>query len=254
MRKGRRRRKKYSREIRTRLAEHPPTGRTLVLGSAEWPPGVVGIAASRVQQDLYYAPVVIFSIDEGKGIARGSARSIPGFDVHHALSMCAELLIKWGGHKAAAGLTIAADRIEEFADRFEEIAQAVSGGNFHPARESRFGITFGPGRTRTGPGSGGTRTSRDGQPGPAFLPCAASGSTLSKIFGKEQNHLKLEFENGLEGIWWRGAQRFPEISEDRKSCTTVRGRLWIWFSTSAGMASIKRRCSRSGISEGSFKA
>ena len=70
------------------------------MGSAQWWPGVVGIAASRVQQDPYYAPVVIFSIDEGKAIARGSARSVPGFDVHHALSMCADLLIKWGGHKA----------------------------------------------------------------------------------------------------------------------------------------------------------
>src|SRR5208337_2139012 len=119
-------------DIRTHLAAHPPTGRTLVLGHPEWPPGIVGIAASRVQQSLHYAPVVIFSIDERKGIARGSARSIPGFDVHNALSMCTELLIKWGGHKAAAGLTIAADRIGEFACRFEEIARQYEAEIFIP--------------------------------------------------------------------------------------------------------------------------
>ena len=125
---------KMFRDIRARLAERPPAGRTLVMGSPEWPQGVVGIAASRVQQDLHYAPVVIFSIDERKGIARGSARSIPGFDIHHALSMCAGLLIKWGGHKAAAGLTIEAHRIEEFARRFEEISRQCECANFHPAR------------------------------------------------------------------------------------------------------------------------
>jgi single-stranded-DNA-specific exonuclease len=204
-------------DIRTHLAEHPPDGRTLVLGHPEWPPGIVGIAASRVQQSLYYAPVVIFSIDERKGIARGSARSIPGFDVHHALSMCGELLIKWGGHKAAAGLTIAADRIGEFACRFEEIARQYEAEIFIPHGKVDLELPM------VLVGSGLVKALEElephgmGNPAPLFAVRGARFN-LARVFGKEQNHLKLEFENGLEGIWWRGAQHFAEISGDEKIC------------------------------------
>ncbi len=203
-------------EIRIRLAQGPPTGRTLVLGSAQWQPGVVGIAASRVQQDLYYAPVVILSIDEAKGIARGSARSIPGFDIHHALSRCAELLIKWGGHKAAAGLTIAADRINEFAGRFEEIAGQHQPGIFIPYGKVDLELPL----TLVGPELVHALEELEphgmGNPAPVFALRDARLNSV-RIFGKEQNHLKIKFEKGLEGIWWRGANRFPAISEYRKS-------------------------------------
>jgi single-stranded-DNA-specific exonuclease len=203
---------KIVREIGARLGKRPPSGRTLVLGGTRWQPGVVGIAASRVQQDLYYAPVVIFSIDEAAGIARGSARSIAGFDVHHALSMCDELLIKWGGHKAAAGLTIAADRIEEFAGRFEEIALQYPAEIFilHGKVDLQLPLAL------VGPELVQALEELEphgmGNPAPVFALRGARFNS-AKIFGKEQNHLKLVFENGLEGIWWRGAQRFFDVSE-----------------------------------------
>jgi len=207
---------KIVRDIRTRLAQCPPTGRTLVMGSAQWQPGVVGIAASRVQQDLYYAPVVIFSIDEGKAIARGSARSIPGFDVHHALSMCAELLIKWGGHKAAAGLTIAADRIDEFADRFEKIARQYRAEIFAPYGKVDLQLPL----ALVGPELVQALEELEphgmGNPAPVFA-LRDTRFNSARIFGKEQNHLKIELEKGLEGIWWRGAHHFPAISQYRKS-------------------------------------
>ncbi len=204
-------------DICTHLAKHPPAGRTLVLGHPEWPPGVVGIAASRVQQSLHYAPVVILSIDESKGIARGSARCIPGFDIHHALSMCAELLIKWGGHKAAAGLTIAVDRIAEFSCRLEEIAQQYEAEIFIPHGKVDLELPM------VLVGSKLIRALEElephgmGNPAPLFA-LRSVRFNLARVFGKEQNHLKLEFENGLEGIWWRGAQHFAEISGDEKSC------------------------------------
>ncbi|MEM5786740.1 MAG: DHHA1 domain-containing protein, partial [Syntrophobacteraceae bacterium] len=119
--------------IREKLAGSPPLNRTLVVGDPTWPVGVVGIAASRVQQELHYAPVVILSIDEREGIARGSARSIPGFDIHLALRQCSDLLVRWGGHKAAAGLTIRSEKIESFAARFEQIAQRYPAEVFIPS-------------------------------------------------------------------------------------------------------------------------
>jgi len=91
----------------------------LVLDQEGWHPGVIGIVASRVVEK-YYRPTVMISIEDGVG--KGSARSISGFDIYLALKQCEDLLIGYGGHKYAAGLTIERDNIEEFRTRFNEIA------------------------------------------------------------------------------------------------------------------------------------
>ncbi|MDA8308935.1 MAG: DHHA1 domain-containing protein [Deltaproteobacteria bacterium] len=203
-------------EIASRLAQNPPTGRTLVLGSAGWRPGVVGIAASRVQQDLFYAPVVIFSIDEAAGIARGSARSIPGFNIHHALSLCSDLLIRWGGHKAAAGLTIAAERIEEFADRMEEIAREYPAQIFVPRGNVDLELPLALVGPQLVEALEDLEPHGIGNPAPVFA-LRGARFNCAKIFGKEQNHLRLEFGNGLEAIWWRGAHRFARAGGNNKN-------------------------------------
>ena len=198
---------KIVREIVSRLEKKPPTGRTLVLGSGGWRPGVVGIAASRVQQDLFYGPVVIFSIDEAAGVARGSARSVPGFNVHHALSQCSDLLIRWGGHKAAAGLTIAADRIEEFADRLDEIAREAPAEIFIQRGKVDLELPLSLVGPRLVRALEELEPHGMGNPAPVFALRGARFNS-AKVFGKEQNHLRLEFGKGLEAIWWRGAKRF----------------------------------------------
>lgn len=91
----------------------------LVLDQEGWHPGVIGIVASRVVEK-YYRPTIMISIEDGVG--KGSARSISGFDIYLALKQCEDLLIGYGGHKYAAGLTIERDNIEEFRTRFNEIA------------------------------------------------------------------------------------------------------------------------------------
>jgi single-stranded-DNA-specific exonuclease len=82
----------------------------LVLAAEGWHPGVIGIVASRLVEDLY-RPVVLVAIDGG--IGKGSGRSIPAFDLHGGLTACADLLVRYGGHRAAAGLTVDAARIPE---------------------------------------------------------------------------------------------------------------------------------------------
>ncbi len=91
----------------------------LVLDRDGWHPGVIGIVASRVVEK-YYRPTVMISIEDN--IGKGSARSIAGFDIYLALKQCEDLLIGFGGHKYAAGLTIEKDKIEPFRERFNEIA------------------------------------------------------------------------------------------------------------------------------------
>ncbi|MDR3555706.1 MAG: DHHA1 domain-containing protein [Syntrophobacteraceae bacterium] len=203
-------------EISSRLTRNPPTGRTLVLGSADWRPGVVGIAASRVQQDLFYAPVVIFAIDQESAMARGSARSIPGFNVHQALSRCSDLLVRWGGHKAAAGLTIAVDRIAEFAQRLEEIAGEYPADIFIPGGKVDLELPL----ALVGPELVTALEALEphgmGNPAPLFALRGARFNS-AKVFGKEQNHLRLELGNGLEAIWWRGGNRFTRDGGKNKS-------------------------------------
>jgi len=97
----------------------------LVLAGEDWHPGVVGIVASRLVE-RHHRPVVVVSLDaEGNG--RGSGRSIPGFDLLAALEACAEHLEGFGGHRAAAGLTLRAERLEDFRRAFAAHASAVLG-------------------------------------------------------------------------------------------------------------------------------
>jgi len=99
---------------------------SIVLASPEWHPGVVGIVASRLQQK-YSRPVVLLAMDEG-GTGRGSGRSVPGFDLAAALGRCQEHLIRFGGHAAAAGLTLFEECFEAFQNAFEGIAQELLAG------------------------------------------------------------------------------------------------------------------------------
>ncbi len=93
----------------------------IVLAGEGWHPGVIGIVASRLVEE-FGRPVVLVAIENGEG--KGSGRSITPFDLHEALSDVRELFIRFGGHRSAAGVTIAAESIPEFARRFNEVARA----------------------------------------------------------------------------------------------------------------------------------
>jgi single-stranded-DNA-specific exonuclease len=83
----------------------------LVVAGEGWHRGVIGIVASKIV-DAFFRPTIVLSIEEG--VAHGSCRSIPGFDMLAALESCAPMLLRFGGHKQAAGLQLESDRIREF--------------------------------------------------------------------------------------------------------------------------------------------
>ncbi len=93
--------------------------RAIVLAAEGWHQGVIGIVASRLVEK-FHLPTVMIAISDSEG--KGSARSIPGFHLCEALKECENLLVKYGGHKYAAGLSIHPDRIPEFRDRFREVS------------------------------------------------------------------------------------------------------------------------------------
>jgi len=101
---------------RRELPEELREAHGLVLAGGDWHPGVVGIVASRLVE-RHRRPVVVISLDEG-GRGRGSGRSIPGFDLLAALGACAEHLEGFGGHRAAAGLTIEGENVAAFRAAF----------------------------------------------------------------------------------------------------------------------------------------
>jgi single-stranded-DNA-specific exonuclease len=96
------------------------SARSTVLFNPSWHKGVVGIVASKIQ-DQYFRPTIILTESHGQLV--GSARSVRGFDVHQALEECADLLEQFGGHTHAAGLHLKPSNLQAFIEKFERIAQ-----------------------------------------------------------------------------------------------------------------------------------
>ncbi len=96
--------------------------RAYAVAGADWHEGVIGIVASRLVE-RYHRPVVLIAGTDGDW--KGSGRSIPSFDLHAALGACSGLLGRWGGHRAAAGLSIAGENVQAFGEAFAQQAAAV---------------------------------------------------------------------------------------------------------------------------------
>jgi single-stranded-DNA-specific exonuclease len=97
--------------------------RALVFSGSGWPRGVVGIVASRLV-DRFSRPVVVLGVDPETGLAHGSGRSIPAYHLLEALESMPEIFTQFGGHRQAAGVTLAADRVPEFRSRLNAHALA----------------------------------------------------------------------------------------------------------------------------------
>ncbi|MFS0861691.1 single-stranded-DNA-specific exonuclease RecJ [Fredinandcohnia sp. 179-A 10B2 NHS] len=102
----------------------PDTNPVLVIAREGWNAGVIGIVASRLV-DRFYRPTIVLSIDPEKGLAKGSARSIEGFNLYESLSTCRDILPHFGGHPMAAGMTLQVKDIDDLRSRLIEIANNV---------------------------------------------------------------------------------------------------------------------------------
>ncbi len=177
---------------------------SIVLYDPNWKKGVIGIVASRLTE-IYFRPTVVLTRDED--LATGSARSVAGFDVYSAIKHCRDLLLNFGGHSYAAGLTLRWDDIKEFRSRFQKYVEEhiqpeqteailnidaqidfkdISGKRLYNDLK-RF-APFGPGNEK-----------------PLFCTIGVYDFGTSKVVGRDQEHIKLELvdsksNNVMNGI------------------------------------------------------
>jgi len=96
----------------------PEKVRSLVFASEKWHPGVIGIVASKLV-DRYYRPTILISLKDG--IGKGSGRSVAEFNIYEGLKKCDSLLLSYGGHRYAAGISIKEEDIKEFSGMLEDV-------------------------------------------------------------------------------------------------------------------------------------
>ena len=204
-------------EVRRTLAAMEDR-RTVVLADPGYPLGVNGILAQRVAREVH-RPAVVMQEFPDDGIATGSARSIPGFDLFGALVECGDLLERWGGHAMAAGVTLRRENLEPFRARLEAVAQGRDAAIFQPrdradlelpaallpidARErNKFLRRLLDGLRELEPHG-------MGNPAPRFALRDCEILSL-RAFGRggSPQHLEIGLGNGLNAVLWSGAAGF----------------------------------------------
>ena len=190
--------------------------KVLVLASENWNQGVIGIIASRLVDEFNRPTIVISKKD---GIAKGSGRSIKGFHLYNVLELCQDILINFGGHKLAAGITIESNKIPEFKSMINEISQNfIKKDDLHPElkvdtqillSDINFGLIkdinilepFGI-----------------GNPQPVF--CSYKNIISDwRLVGEKREHLKLKIKDGnrtLEGIGFKLSRTGNQIFSENK--------------------------------------
>ncbi len=183
--------------------------RSIVVARKGWHAGVIGIVASRLLA-RYHRPIVILSID-GEGMARGSARAAAGFDMMAALAECRDLLVKFGGHRAAAGMTLQARDLGAFRARFEQAALAQLGTELLVPELAVDAITsFGEIDQSLLRTLERLEPFGQGNPSPLFATMGVEIEHSSVRVLKDQ-HVKMTLRQGgtvFSAIWYRMAERF----------------------------------------------
>jgi single-stranded-DNA-specific exonuclease len=191
----------------------------LVVAAEGWHRGVIGIVASKLV-DTFHRPAIVLSIEDG--LAQGSCRSIPGFDMLGALERCAELLVRFGGHRQAAGLTLEASRIRALRAAVNEVADETLGpDDLMPRLRIDGDLTF---RGITGGVAAGVASMAPfgtGNPRPVFA--ARNVEIIDGPRKLKERHLKMSLRQDgriFRAIAWRAAERHEYLA-DHKAAVDV---------------------------------
>ncbi|MEW6567400.1 MAG: single-stranded-DNA-specific exonuclease RecJ [Chloroflexota bacterium] len=182
----------------------------LVFAAApDFHPGVVGLAAARLMEECY-RPVVLAV--RGADTSRGSARSIPEFHITQALDACADLLVRHGGHAAAAGFTLRTEDLDAFASRLQHVAaERLAGVEFRPKLDIDAEVRFDELDDELMRFLEAMEPCGYGNPRPLLL-AREVAVTEARPVGRDNAHLKLSLAQGrrrMEGIAFRQGWRLP---------------------------------------------
>lgn len=190
----------------------------LVIAKEGWNAGVVGIVASRLV-DRFYRPTIVLSIDHEKGTAKGSARSIEGFNLYENLSLCREILPHFGGHPMAAGMTLGLEHVDELRDRLNRLAkEQLTEEDFIPVTKVDVDCELSDVSLETISEMELLSPFGMSNPKPRVRLKDVSIGTIRKI-GSDQNHLKITFEdNGvsLDSIGFGLGEVYNDVSPSAK--------------------------------------
>ena len=176
---------------------------SIVLYDENWKKGVVGIVASRLTE-IYFRPTVVLTRDEN--LATGSARSVAGFDVYAAIKSCRDLLLNFGGHTYAAGLTLQWDDVVKFRNRFQQyVEEHIQPEQTEAILDIDAKIDFKDITKRLHNDLKRFAPFGPGNPKPLFCTEKVYDFGTSKVVGREQEHIKLELidsksSNVMNGI------------------------------------------------------
>jgi single-stranded-DNA-specific exonuclease len=194
------------------------TNSVLVIGKEGWNAGVIGIVASRLVEK-FYRPTIVLSFDKEKGLAKGSARSIAGFDLFKNLSECREILPHFGGHPMAAGMTLKLEDVSDLRQRLNNLAnEQLTKDDFVPITLLDHQINVDEINLSSLDELNLLAPFGMDNPKPKVLIRDVQISTMRKI-GSEQNHLKVMVnDNGtnLDGIGFGLGQLVDHISPASK--------------------------------------
>ena len=176
---------------------------SIVLYDGHWKKGVIGIVASRLTE-IYFRPTVVLTRDEN--LATGSARSVAGFDVYAAIKSCRDLLLNFGGHTYAAGLTMKWADVKEFRERFQAyVEQHIEPEQREVILDIDAVIDFKDITKKLHTDLKRFAPFGPGNPKPLFCTLDVYDFGTSKVVGREQEHIKLELvdsksNNVMNGI------------------------------------------------------
>jgi single-stranded-DNA-specific exonuclease len=180
----------------------------IVLAGKGWHPGVIGIVAGRLAEN-YHRPTVILSL--GEASAQGSARSIPGFDLYEAIKECAEPLLGFGGHAAAAGLRIAEEQVSTFSRLFEEhCRRSIPPEVLERVLLIDAEVPLGVLSTRVVAEIDRLEPYGVGNPKPLLLASQLQVVGEPRVVGEHKNHLQLRLKQGdvvMKAIGWNLAEK-----------------------------------------------
>jgi single-stranded-DNA-specific exonuclease len=187
----------------------------VVLAGDGWHPGVIGIVASRLVEE-FGRPTILIGLEGDEG--KGSGRSIPRFDLHAGIGACKHLLKRFGGHRSAAGVTIARDKVDEFARCFNDVARAkLTAEDLIPELRVDLEVDL----SDLTPGFESLLRHLEpcgvGNPAPTLLTRGVRLAAPPRLVGKGGLKLRIDTESGepLDAIGWSLGARIRELDESR---------------------------------------